>query len=455
MRRLGDTYNNVKDFLRENCKRGLTLGVLTTSSFLAGCNNEMYQEVFRHDDKKNVAPLSEAVEIDYSEYDKEKDFKIVNERAYLKKDSAPSPVLEKIVDVPQSVRYRITAINATYIEDTNGGIVLQYKSRLPAGDLKNLVEKYLKDIQIETYSNQNTLIFNGKKEVFGDFKNLTTLLNELDLPSKQVRMKLSIVEYFNDNTYDRDLTLNILKNNMNIVSLALPANPDPTAKLVTGININPLYNQTSKVYTVDSAIKFLDSYGKAKVLSDVDVLVSNGQSIGFSNVTSIPYPEAIVVGLNVVDAIRYRDTGTRIKMTPFANEEGFITVKLEQAESGEHTGYYGTLQRPTFRTADLKSEFTLRNGVTYFAGTSLFTRYKEVKRGLPLINVIPVLGDLFSSRSIEKSQSQLLYFIEARTIERDSLIGTEIKKVKEEVSPVLKEIEVETKMGGSKPNINK
>lgn len=430
---------------------GFALGSLLS---FTGCNGDMYQEVFRHDDKKNVASLSEAVEIDYSEYDKEKDFNIVNERAYLKKDSAPSLVLEKIVDVPQSVRYRIVAINATYIEDANDGIMLQYKSRLPAGDLKNLVGKYLRDIQVETYPNQNTLIFSGKKDAFGDFENLTTLLNELDLPSKQVRMKLSIVEYFNDNTYDRDLTLNILKNNMNIASLVLPANPDPTAKLVTGININPLYNLGSEKYTLDSAIKFLDSYGKAKVLSDIDVLVSNGQSVDFSNVTSVPFPEAVVVGLNVVDTIRYRDTGTKIKMAPFANEEGFITVKLEQAESGEHTGYYGTLQRPTFRTANLKSEFTVRNGITYFAGTSLFTRYKEVKRGLPGINAIPILGDFFSSKSIEKSQSQLLYFVEARTIGRDSLIGTEIKKVKEEVSPALKEIEVKAKTGESKTNIN-
>lgn len=440
--------------VRGYLQKGLVAAVLTGASMLSGCGvSDPFHEVFRHDEKKNMAPLTKIVEVDYNEYDSKKDYGIINNRAYLKEDTKPNPVLEKIVDISPSARYRIPAINATFIEDGND-IILSYGSRLPAPDLSELIGKYLDNIQIDT--RENTLIFSGKKEAFNfndpekKFSRLTALLEQFDLPAKQIRMKLSIVEYFNDNTYNRDLSLEILKEKMNVVDLILPSvTPTPDERketpplwtgLRTGININPFYNYHSERYDVKSAIKFLNSHGETKTLSDIDVLVSNGQPVKFKNTTSIPYPEAIVVGVTVIDAITYRDTGTTIEMTPFANEEGFITIKLPKAESGEHIGYYGVLQRPTFRTADLGSEFTVRNGMTYFAGTSLFTRYKSVKRGLPLLDLIPVLGELFSSREIENSQSQLLYFIEARVIDRDSLVGTEVKKIEEEVLPVLEGI---------------
>jgi len=385
-------------------------------------------EVLRHDEAKNTVPLADVLEIDYSEYDNTHEFKVVDNRAHLKNNSAPESALEKIVDVPQSIKYTIPAINASYIENNDGGIILQYKSRVPAGDLQELIKKHLKEIEVETYSNQNTLIFTGKKQAFGDFKYLTNLLNEFDIPAMQLRLKLRIVEYFNDNTYDRELSLKMLKDKMNAVSLILPSNPDPTAMLNMGIDVNPFYNHNKEDYDFESAVKFLDSHGKTNILSDLDLLVSNGQSVEFINTTSIPYPKLMEGKTGWIESIEYMDTGAKVKITPYANEQGFITLKLENAESGEHTGYYGTLQRPTFRTANLKSEFTIRNGITYFAGTSLFTRYKSVDRGIPLINKIPVLGHLFMSRSIESSQSQLLYFVEARVIDRDSLVGTQIRK---------------------------
>ena len=385
-------------------------------------------EVLRYDESKNTAPLTDVIEIDYSEYDESNDFKVVNDRAYLKENNSPKQILEKIVDVPQTTRFKIPTINASYIENGDS-IILQYKSRLPAPDLEKFIKNHLeKGINVEVYSNQNILVFSGKKEAFGDFSDLSGLLNEFDIPAEQIRLNLRIVEYFNDNTYDRDLSLKMLKDKMNAFSMVLPSNPDKTAVLTTGFDANAFYNLHKEGYSFESALKFLDSHGKTNVLSDLDLLVSNGQSAEFVNTTAVPYPKLMEGKNGWIETIEYMDTGTKIKITPYANEQGFITIKLENAESGEHTGYYGTLQRPTFRTANLKSEFTVRNGMTYFAATSLFTRYKSVDRGVPLLNKIPVLGHLFMSRSIEKSQNQLLYFIESRVVGRDDLVGTQIKE---------------------------
>ena len=190
-------------------------------------------------------------------------------------------------------------------------------------------------------------------------------------------------------------------------------------------------------WTYEGAINFLDSHGKTETLSDTDMLVSNGGSASLKNMNSIPYATFLVSAATPIATSNYREIGTEIGLTPFANEEGFTTIKLIKACSGEQTGYIGTEQRPTFREADLVSEFTLRNGLTYFIGTSLNTRYKSVDRGIPILNKLPLIRHLSTSRSIEKNASQLLYFMEVNVVDKDDLVGTQ----REPVAPLHLEAE--------------
>ena len=422
----------MKSYFSRHTLRGLALLAVSTAH-LTGCATP-FHEVFRSNEAKNQAPITDVISIDsdYTIHDSANPRIIENNRSYIKTDYTPSKINEEIVEVPAQTRYRVSAINATYVEDGKGNLIMQYKSRVPAPDLKALVEPHLKEIEIKEFPNQNTLIMTGKKEAFGDFKYLSTILNEFDLPPEQIRIKLRIVEYFNDNTYDRDLSLKFLREGLEAITLNLPSNPDTGEILSTGVNLNPFFGQeiirdsTGAITNPDyyqGAIKFLDSHGKTNTLTEADMLVSNGKSAEFNNLASVPYPETIVAGNNILETSKYRDTGADIKITPYANEEGFITIKLEKAESGEQTGFIGTLQRPIFRTANLISEFTIRDGMTYFAGTSLQTRYKSVDRGVPGLNKVPVIKSMASSRSIENNQSQLIYFIEARVIPRESNVG--------------------------------
>jgi type II secretory pathway component GspD/PulD (secretin) len=50
--------------------------------------------------------------------------------------------------------------------------------------------------------------------------------------------------------------------------------------------------------------------------------------------------------------------------------------------------------------------------------------YVEINRGIPGIDKIPFIGNLFSSKEIENQQGLLVWLIEARAIEPGSEIGT-------------------------------
>jgi type II secretory pathway component GspD/PulD (secretin) len=403
------------------------------------------QEVFRYDDEENMKPVELQRGVDYSVHDATTSYRVVNDRAYLRDEPSPKPYLEEIVDVPQLKKYRIPMINATYIED-GSDIILTYPCRTPPPTLAPLISKHLDGIEIEEFPGRNELIFRGPRNTFGDFSRFSNMLNQYDVAPDQIRVRTRIVEYFADNTYDRESVINVLKNVLTdkgyvtstILNFNLPSNPNPRESLTTGVEINPFFlmNQEGRkdpytgkiippISTFDGVIKFLDSYGKVSILSDSDMLVNNGSTVTFKNQNSVPFPEILINAMNVVETVKYRETGMDLEITPFANEEGFITVNLTKAESGEQTGYVGTVQRPTFRTSNLSTECILREGTTYFVGTSLNTRYKSVERGVPFMNKVPLIKAAFTSESIEKNSSVLLYFMEARKVNRNSLLGTQ------------------------------
>jgi hypothetical protein len=446
--------------------------VKTLKSELTGFGDALQNpihEAFRSNEPLNEKPEAVAEGVNYNDYTKEHQYVVVNERGFLKSsDSIPPETLEDIVKTPPTRKYIIPAINASFIEDGQGGVFLTYPCRIPSSDLFKLINyqsppapaatppaatpaapaappsaptpnQLLPGVDIIEYPGQNKLIFRGKKENFGNnFDRLINILNQFDAPAKQVRVRMRIVEYFNDNTYDREMSLQILRDGMSIFNLNLPSNADPTQPLTTGVTVNPVYNlnklpEINYLTGVTSvprlsykgAISFLDSHGKTQTLADTDMLVSNGSKACFFNTTSIPFPEYVVTPASVIQTSKYRDSGPKVELTPYANEEGFTTIKLTQAASGENTGFLGTLQKPTFRDANLTTEMTLRNGLTYFIGTSLNTRYKSVDRGLPILNKIPFIRDATTSRSIEKNTSELLYFMEVNVMDRDSIAGVQ------------------------------
>src|SRR3989344_5723374 len=228
--------------MRDYISRGLAALVLSGSAlYSTGCATA-YHQVFRNNEDKNEAPVADIIsmEQDYAVHDSQFERVVQDDRAYFK-GSTPENTIQETVNIPSYTRYTLDAINASYIQYGGDNIIMQYKSRIPAPDLKKLVDGYFNEIKVSEIPNQNMLKFTGKKSAFGDFKDLSAILNELDRPAEQIRVKLRIVEYFNDNTYDRDLSLKFLKDSMEAFSFNLPSSADPTQSLSTGISFNPFF----------------------------------------------------------------------------------------------------------------------------------------------------------------------------------------------------------------------
>lgn len=426
-----------------------TLGNLSNEFKSFGkTSRDPIHEVFRNDEKLNLEPpaMAEATQKLHNDETRQalaNPLEIAdNGRAYPKGEV---PEINKD-------KFYIPSINANYIDldgnnDGKGDVLVSYRCRNPAPDLAALLTKYLPiapKVEITPYPAQNTLLFRGQDTEFGEnFGLLSKLINNFDIEPQQIRVRVKIIEYFNDNTYDRDLALNILRNGMSAFSLNLPSNPQGNP-LTTGGSLNPFYNtdqngnfsffgRIPSKWNFTSAIKFLDSHGKTETLSDTDIVVSNGATCEFKNTNSVPYQQtSLTPAAAIVIGTQYREVGPQLKLSSFANEQGFTTIELLNAKSGESTALLGKEQAPRFRESDLISKFCVQNGITYLIATSANTRYKSVDRGIPGLNKIPIVRSVTTSRENEKNASELLYFMEVYVLDRNDKVGMQ-EKISEQI----------------------
>lgn len=392
-------------------------------------------ELFRFDKNKNKKLLMPNYEIDYSKHDKQHETTIIDNRAYPLNPEERGVVVEPLnkipIDLPQAEKLFFPELGAEGFKDGQGNVVLIYPARIPAPELKGVLAQYLTNVEVNEFPNQNKLLIKIKESDLGNEefkKNLAAAIDSLDLAPVMIRLKFGLILLWRDKTYDQEEIIDALKDGVAAFHLNLPSNYDARQRLTTGANINPFYNnQGWGDFTFNGSIGFLDSRGEIDNLISIDALVANTKPITFLDRTEVPYPGYVVGGTAIVEVLQYKEIGPSIKITPFANENGFITVKIEQAESGDLATLLGTTQRPAFTKGNLTSEFVVRDGVPYVAAASINNNFRTVKRGLPLIDRVWPLNVFLRSFSLEKNQSQAFYLIEARVMPRDSLVGTEIE----------------------------
>lgn len=420
-------------------------GCATTSKILTNDKLEPlkhpWQEIFRSNSKKNKEQFPVNNQIDYSDYDQKFQYEVVGDRAYLNKADPPQastqkegviiePSVPNLVDLPATEEILIPELGAKGFKDGQGNVVIIYPARNPAPDLKKSLEENLTGIKVSEFPNQNKLLlkFPESQLANSEFKKqLGAAINFLDQPALMVMVKFSAFYLWIDRTYNREMILDALKNGIQAFHFNLPSSYNPSQRLTTGVTANPFYNiQGWRDFTFEGSIGFLDSVGDVDNLISVDALIANTKTFTYVDQLKVPYPNYILSGTSVVEVTAFEDIGPDLKITPFANENGFITIRIEQAKSGELAALLEKTQKQAFKKGNFTSEFTVRNGVPHIAVIAISKRFHAVNRGWPGANKIPLVKSLTSSEAIEKNQSELIILIEARIMPRDSLLRTTV-----------------------------
>ena len=173
-----------------------------------------------------------------------------------------------------------------------------------------------------------------------------------------------------------------------------------------------------KTGQLTAAFRSLAEDGRASVISSPSVIATNGKKSKINVVDQIPITTSVLNSATnppvTTTTVEYRDVGVILTFTPFINDEGLVTLEIEQEVSDVNTIAAGT--NPTFFKRSISTNLVASQDQSIVLGGLVKERKSLDRSGLPWFYKIPIIGWVFGSRADSVSRNELLIFITPRVI---------------------------------------
>jgi len=163
-----------------------------------------------------------------------------------------------------------------------------------------------------------------------------------------------------------------------------------------------------------STIEALEARNVLQILAEPNVMTMNGKAASFISGGEFPVP-VVQGGANVgAVTIQFREFGVRLNFLPTITPRGTIRLQVAPEVSSLDYSNAVVLQGftvPAIATRKVQTEIELENGQSFAIAGLLDNRFNETLDKIPGIGNIPLLGKLFQSRVLSKSNSELLILV--------------------------------------------
>lgn len=171
-----------------------------------------------------------------------------------------------------------------------------------------------------------------------------------------------------------------------------------------------------------ATIQALQAKDLLQILAEPNLITQSGKPASFLAGGQFPYPVVQNVGGGTAPAItiQFKEFGIRLNFTPTITQEGLIHLKVEPEVSSLDFSNALTLQGfliPALATDRVESEMDLRDGQSFAIAGLLDNRVTKQLSKIPGIGDIPILGKLFQSESLNKSNNELIIVVTPRVIQ--------------------------------------
>jgi general secretion pathway protein D len=249
-----------------------------------------------------------------------------------------------------------------------------------------------------------------------EYAALTATLRELDVVPLQVLLEAAIAEV----TLTKDLQFGVQyfvqkgNNQLTLTNATTPITPSLPGFAYTfasGANISAI-------------LSALDTVTRVDVISAPEVMVLNNQTANLQVGAQVPIAtqqatSVAAAGAPVVNSIEYRDTGVTLKVTPRVNQGGMVMMDVSQEVSDVASTTSSTLNSPTINQRKISSTIAVHDGETVALGGLIIDNRSKTKNGVPLLQDIPVLGQLFATDQDQVSRTELLVLITPHVVDSD------------------------------------
>ncbi len=285
----------------------------------------------------------------------------------------------------------------------------------------------------------NTILFRANGE---DYTDMIRLLRELDRPTRQVLIEVTVAEVSLDDQTQVGVdwifkALN--RTGLNVASLGgntgLTGNTTSTTPAVgsggtaattppspqpSGIGSNTVLGQIAGfvVGQLDGSgsprvvLSALSQLTKTNVLSTPRIQARNGETATIRVGDEVPIntgQQSTTSG--VITTTQYRSTGTILRIKPVVHSSDQVDIDITQENSIVKNNASASTTTPTISTRALDTKLTLRHGETYVMGGLISNNTSNTDSGVPFLKDIPILGYAFKKNSTTLTRTELIVLI--------------------------------------------
>lgn len=289
----------------------------------------------------------------------------------------------------------------------------------------------------------NALIIRGSASEYAAI--LETLRN-IDVYPRQVLLEVLIGEVDLDDTLKLGIDWTYTRRIGDVshqVSMATSA-----AALTSGLKY-----VVDKTDRLTAAFRSLANDGKVSILSAPSVIATNGKKAKIDVADSVPVVTATTNANSnppvTTQTVEYRDIGVLLNFTPYINDEGIVTLDIEQEVSDIRSESFGATNNPSFFKRSVNTTLVASQDRSIVLGGLVKERKERSREGVPFLYKIPLIGWIFGARSDTRTRTELLVFITPRVIGSIEE-GTRLSREFEERVEALKQRMGETKGIGTR-----
>ncbi|MCK1637290.1 type II and III secretion system protein family protein [Bradyrhizobium sp. 157] len=238
----------------------------------------------------------------------------------------------------------------------------------------------------------------------------------------QVMLKVSVAEVRRDIVKQMGIDLSASMNVGNTIVRFNNTNPFTAnnAALVPG---NGLLTQFGSAPSVQAVLRAMESAGVVRTLAEPNLTAISGESATFISGGEFPIPTGVtcqtsatgVIG-GCVQTVTFKKFGISLNFTPVVLSEGRISLRVmtevsEVSTENSLTGGAGGTTIPSIKTRRAETTLEIPSGGSMAMAGLIQERTKQAINGMPGVDQIPILGQLFRSQDFVNNETELMVIV--------------------------------------------
>lgn len=173
-------------------------------------------------------------------------------------------------------------------------------------------------------------------------------------------------------------------------------------------------------------IRALQTNGALRSLAEPNLIAMNGQTASFLAGGEFPVPIIQAGSANAITVV-FKEFGIRLNFKPTIIDEDHIRLELEPEVSTIDLANgvrFNGFVIPGLRTRRAHTGVELRDGQSFALAGLLDNSETQSLSKIPVLGDIPILGNLFKSKSFQKNETELMFIVTAdlvKPVNRDDL----------------------------------